>query len=186
MSKPFTPIVIAKHEQKEKDFRIAIETKKKRFNELFDYITTFIDTQDKDVFKGQIYDAFIQRFTDKHHVTYPSLSISKLLDLHECHQHKVEALINAFQSIDLDWNFATNEAVEIPCFDIKTVYAEQNVRYQKVNELISALDHIRVDRHIYFADVVRGLNGMVAYDFSKQSIVPSISFILGEKERATY
>jgi hypothetical protein len=186
MTKKFTPIVIAKHEQKEKDFTIATDTKKKRFNELFDYMDTFIDTQDKDVFKGQIYNVFIQRFTDKHHATYPSLSISKILDLHECHQHKLEALINAFQSIDIEWNFATNEPESIPCFDIKTEYTEQNVRYEKVNELISALDHIRADRHIYFADVVRGLNGMVAYDFSKQSIVPSISFVLGEKERATY
>jgi predicted component of viral defense system (DUF524 family) len=186
MSNKFTPIVIAKHEQKEKDFQMSVDTKKKHFNALFDYLQQFVSIENKEAFKGQIYDAFIQRFTDKHHATYPSLSISKLLDLHECHQHKLEALINAFQSIDIEWNFATNEPESIPCFDIKTEYTEQNVRYEKVNELISALDHIRADRHIYFADVVRGLNGMVAYDFSKQSIVPSISFVLGEKERATY
>jgi len=102
MTKKFTPIVIAKHEQKEKDFTMSVDTKKKRFNELFDYMTTFIDTQDKAVFKGQIYNVFIQRFTDKHHATYPSLSISKILDLHDCHQHKLEALINAFQSSTLN------------------------------------------------------------------------------------
>jgi hypothetical protein len=38
MSNKFTPIVIAKHEQKEKDFRMSVDTKKKRFNELFDYM----------------------------------------------------------------------------------------------------------------------------------------------------
>jgi hypothetical protein len=53
MSKKFTPIVIAKHEQKEKDFQMSVDTKKKRFNELFDYMTTFIDTQDKESLKGK-------------------------------------------------------------------------------------------------------------------------------------
>jgi hypothetical protein len=38
MTKKFTPIVIAKHEQKEKDFTMSVDTKKKRFNALFDYI----------------------------------------------------------------------------------------------------------------------------------------------------
>jgi hypothetical protein len=186
MSKKFTPIVIAKHEQKEKDFTIATDTKKERFNELFDYMTTFIDTQDKDVFKGQIYNVFIQRFTDKHHATYPSLSISKLLDLHDCHQHKLEALINAFQSIDIEWNFITNEPESIPCFDIKTECQEQNDRYQKTNKLIEALDSLKESRHFYLADIVRGLNGAVAYDFHTQKIVPNQAYVLGEKERATY
>ena len=186
MSKKFTPIVIAKHEQKEKDFIIATDTKKERFNELFDYMTTFIDTQDKDVFKGQIYNVFIQRFTDKHHATYPSLSISKILDLHDCHQHKLEALINAFQSIDIEWNFITNKPESIPCFDIKTECQEQNDRYQKTNKLIEALDSLKESRHFYLADIVRGLNGAVAYDFHTQKIVPNLAYVLGEKERATY
>lgn len=186
MTKKFTPIVIAKHEQKEKDFTMAVETKKKHFNALFDYLQQFVSIENKETFKGQIYSEFILAFSNKHFANYPTLKIEKIADLHDCRLHQVEALINAFKSIDIEWNFITNEPESIPCFDIKTEYAEQNVRLQKVNELISALDHIRADRHIYFADVVRGLNGMVAYDFSKQSIVPSISFVLGEKERATY
>ena len=186
MTKKFTPIVIAKHEQKEKDFTMAVETKKKHFNALFDYLQQFVSIENKETFKGKIYSEFIQAFSNKHFANYPTLKIEKIADLHDCRLHQVEALINAFEDIQIDWNFANNEPESIPCFDIKTEYVEQNVRYQKVNELISALDHIRADRHIYFADVVRGLNGMVAYDFSKQSIVPSISFVLGEKERATY
>ena len=186
MTKKFTPIVIAKHEQKEKDFTMAVETKKKHFNALFDYLQQFVSIENKETFKGKIYSEFIQAFSNKHFANYPTLKIEKIADLHDCRLHQLEALIKAFDSIDIDWNFANNEPESIPCFDIKTESTEQNVRYEKVNELISALDHIRADRHIYFADVVRGLNGMVAYDFSKQSIVPSISFVLGEKERATY
>lgn len=56
----------------------------------------------------------------------------------------------------------------------------------KTDNLIKAIDAIKGDRHIYLADVVRGLNGVVAYDFSTQKIVPNISYILGEKERSTY
>jgi hypothetical protein len=125
--------------------------------------------------------SLFKAFSNKHFANYPTLKIEKIADLHDCRLHQVEALINAFESIDIEWNFATNEPESIPCFDIKTEYAEQNVRYQKVNELISALDHIRADRHIYFADVVRGLNGMVAYDFSKQSIVPNLALFLEKR-----
>jgi hypothetical protein len=186
MSKPFTPIVIAKHEQKEKDFTIAIETKKNRFNALFEYLQQYVSIENKETYKGQIYSEFISSFNNKHFANYPTLKIEKIADLHDCRLHQVEALIDAFESIDIDWNFTTNEPESIPCFDIKTEYAEQNDRYQKTNKLIDALDDIRDTRHLYLADIVRGLNGIVAYDFHTQKIVPNLAYVLGEKERATY
>ena len=186
MTKKFTPIVIAKHEQKEKDFKMAVETKKKHFNALFDYLQQFVSIENKETFKGQIYSEFILAFSNKHFANYPTLKIEKIADLHDCRLHQVEALINAFESIDIEWNFATNAPESIPCFDIKTEYQEQNDRYQKTNKLIEALDAVKESRHVYLADIVRGLNGAVAYDFHTQKIVPNLAYILGEKERATY
>ena len=186
MKKKFTPIVIAKHEQKEKDFTMAVETKKNACNALFRYLQQFISIENKDAFDGKIYDEFIQRFSDKHFANYPTLKIEKILDLHDCLLHQVEALIKAFEDIQIDWNFTTNAPESIPCFDIKTECQEQNDRYQKTNKLIEALDSLKESRHFYLADIVRGLNGAVAYDFHTQKIVPNQAYVLGEKERATY
>ena len=186
MSKKFTPITIGKHEHLEKEYNVNVETKKKRFKTLFDYLSTFIDTQDKNAFDGKIYDEFIQRFSDKHFANYPTLKIEKILDLHDCRSHQVEALINDFEAIKIDWDFESNTTKEQRDFTIKTEYPEQNERYLNTNKLIDALATLKSERHIYFADIVKGLNGIVAYDFSTQNIVPNLNYVLGIKERQTY
>lgn len=186
MTNKFTPITIAIDTQAEKTYTTAVEAKKNACDALFNYLQQFVSTENKDAFDGRIYNEFIQRFSDKHFANYPTLKIEKILDLHDCRSHQVEALIKAFESIQIEWNLDENEPTKSPCFDIKTEYPEQNDRYKKTENLIKAIDAIKDQRHIYLADVVRGLNGAVAYDFSTQKIVPNISYVLGEKERATY
>lgn len=186
MTKKFTPLTIGKHEQNEKDYITSVEAKISHFKALFTYLAKYVETEDKDAFEGQIYNVFIQRFSDRHFANFPTLKIEKILELHDCQSHQVDALVKAFESIDVQWNFQTNLPKETPCFLIKTEFPEQNIRYQKANKLIAALDQIKDQRHLYLADIVRGLNGIVQYDFSTQKIVPSISFVLGLKERNTY
>ena len=186
MTKNFTPITIGKRDQEEKEYTTSVDTKKNAYHALFRYLQQFVSIENKDAFEGKIYDEFIQRFSDKHFANYPTLKIEKILDLHDCRSHQVESLIKAFEDIKIEWNLEKNEPKKQPCFDIKTEYPEQNDRYKKTDNLIKAIDAIKGERHIYLADVVRGLNGIVAYDFSTQKIVPNITYVLGEKERSTY
>jgi hypothetical protein len=186
MSKKFTPITIAVDTHAETAHTTAVEAKKNAYNALFQYLQQFISIENKDAFEGKIYDEFIQRFSDKHFANYPTLKIEKIADLHDCRMHQIEALIKSFEDIKIDWNLEKNEPQKEQCFDIKTEYPEQNERYNQTQQLINALDTIKRDRHIYLADVVRGLNGIVSYDFSTQQVVPNIAFVLGEKERQTY
>lgn len=186
MTKKFTPITIAVDTHAQSDYTRAVEAKKNASNALFRYLQQFISIENKDAFEGKIYDEFIQRFSDKHFANYPTLKIEKILDLHDCRSHQVEALIKAFEDIKIEWDLDKNEPTKQQCFDIKTEYPEQNDRYKKTDNLIKAIDAIKGERHIYLADLVRGLNGVVAYDFSTQKIVPNLTYVLGEKERSTY
>lgn len=184
--KNFKPIIIATDTTAENNHRTAVEAKKSHFNALFSYIQQFVNTDNKETFRGQIYNEFISRFSNKHFANYPTLRIEKIAELHDCHLHKIEALINAFESIQIEWDFNKNTEKEQRDFTIKTEYPEQNERYKNTMQLIKAIDTIKENRFVYLADVVRGLNGIVAYDFSTQQVVPNIAFVLGEKERATY
>jgi murein L,D-transpeptidase YcbB/YkuD len=186
MTKKFTPITIAVDTHAQSDYTRAVEAKKNASNALFNYLQQFVSIENKDAFEGKIYQEFIQRFSDKHFANYPTLKIEKILDLHDCRSHQVEALIKAFEDIKIEWNLEKNEPQKEQCFDIKTEYQNQNDRYDQTQQLITALETIKGDRHIYLADVVRGLNGIVSYDFSTQKIVPNIAFVLGQKERQTY
>lgn len=184
--KTFKSITIATNEAEKKTHIKAIDTKKSHFNALFSYLQQFVNIDNKEVFEGNIYNEFISRFSNKHFANYPTLRIEKIAELHDCHLHKIDALIKAFESIKIEWDFKTNESKQSVDFDIKTQYQEQNDRYKNTMQLIKALDTIKENRHVYLADIVRGLNGVVAYDFSNQKVVPNIAFVLGEKERATY
>jgi len=183
MSKKFTPIKIGENTHERDTYLTNVEDKKKRFNELFAYMQRFINTEDKPRFKNDIYGTFIQSFSDKHFAQFPSLRIEKVAELHDLQLHRLEALIKSFTDIQIDWNFDTNAPVQEHCFDILTTCQEQNDRYKKTKHLCEAINAIKEEHHVYPADIVRGANGTLAYDFTTQSIVPSQAYVLGEKIR---
>jgi hypothetical protein len=180
----FTPIKIGEKTHEKDTYLTNVESKKKRFNELFAYMQRFINTEDKPHFKNDIYSTFIQSFSDKHFAQFPSLRIEKVAELHDLQLHRLEALIKSFKDIQIEWNFDTNAPMQEPCFEIMTTCQEQNDRYQNTKAISEAINKLKKEYHIYPADVCRGFNGTLAYNHSSQEIVPSQSYVLGEKIRS--
>jgi hypothetical protein len=184
MSKQFKPIKIGVDTANEKAYTINVDNKKNRFNALFAYIAGFIRVEDKQRFKSDIYGTFISEFSDLTRPSFPTLTISKIAELHNLQLHKLEALINSFNDIQIDWNFEKNEPIKEPCFDILTTCEEQNNRYQKTKSLCEAIEAMKEDKHFYPADIVRGANGTLAFDFETNQIIPSIGYILNTPVRS--
>ena len=184
MSKKFTPIKIGVKTSERDTYLTNAEDKKKRFEALFAYIARFVNTEDKPSFKNDIYGTFIQSFSDKHFAQFPSLRIEKVAELHDLQLHRLEALIKSFTDIQIDWNFDTNTPVQENCFDILTTCEEQNNRYQKTKALCEAIKVMKEDKHFYPADIVRGANGTLAFDFETNQIIPSIGYILNTPVRS--
>jgi len=174
----FTPIKIGEQTHERDNYLTNVDTKKKRFNELFSYMQRFVNTEDKQRFKSDIYGTFIQDFSDKHFANFPTLRIEKICELHDLQLHRLEALIKSFNDIQIDWNFDTNKPMQEPCFDIMTTCEADNQRYENTKQLCEALNTIKQDRHLYVADIVRGSNGTLAFDFKTNEIVPAQAYIL--------
>jgi hypothetical protein len=180
----FTPIKIGEKTHEKDTYLTNVEIKKKRFNELFAYIAGFVRVEDKQRFKSDIYGTFISEFSDLTRPSFPTLTISKIAELHNLQLHKLEALINSFNDISIDWDFDTNTPSQEPCFEIMTTCQEQNDRYQNTKAISEAINKLKKEYHIYPADVCRGFNGTLAYNHGSQEIVPSQAYVLGEKIRS--
>lgn len=183
MSKKFEAIKIGEKAHERDTYLKDVETKKSRFDALFSYMQRFINTENKEAFKNDIYSTFIQLFSDKHFAQFPTLRIEKVAELHDLQLHKLEALIRAFNDIQLEWNFDNNTPEKELCFDILTTCQEQNDRYEKTKAICEAINNLKQEHHIYPADVCRGFNGTLAFDFQTNEIVPSQAYVLGEKIR---
>jgi hypothetical protein len=178
--KEFKAIVIGHKHEEEKAYTSNVDTKKMRCKELFNHLNKFISLDEINSFEGRIYDEVIKRFTEKHHASYPTLRIEKVAELHDMSLHKIEAMITAFNSIDINWNIEKNAPTETPDFRILTQSEAENKRYKLLTNIVSSIEQAQMDGMTFYpSPILSGFNGWIQYDFNTSKIVPNISRIQG-------
>lgn len=180
MSKEFKPIIIGHKHEEEKTFKASVEAKKMRYKELFSHLSKFISVDEISAFDGRIYDEVIKRFTDKHHASYPTLSIEKVAELHDMSLHKIEAMISAFNMINIPWDIEKNAPLQTPDFRIKTQNEEQNKRYTLLSNIVNAIEQAQAQEMTFYpSPMLQGFNGWMQFDFDTNKIVPNIARVQG-------
>lgn len=181
MSKQIKPLIIGKNESEEKIYTQSAEAKSKSFKTLFDYLAAFVSIEEIESFEGKINDEFYSRCYDKYHVLFPTLTLPKILELHNCQIHKVDALINSFESVEMEWDFTKNQPKhESPDFQIYATTENEVKLYTYLNELIKAQEKVKV-LGIQFnpAPFIQSFPLALSYDFATNSVKPNIDYIKG-------
>lgn len=178
--KDFKAIVIGHNHEQEKAYNSNLEDKQMRCKELFIYLNKYVSLDEIERFEGRILDEFYSRCYDKYNSAFPTLSIEKVLDLNGCQIHRVESLINAYESIDLNWNIKENSPVDKMDFRILTKSEEENKTYKTLTSIIDSIEKAQAEGMTFYpSPMLSGFNGWMQYDFNTSKIVPNISRIQG-------
>jgi hypothetical protein len=177
-TKEFTPIVIGYKEDEAKRYAINLEAKKKGLEEFYSYVGRFISTEDRNVFRANLYDTFVQRFYDKYSKDYKHITINKLFALLDVNIEKINSLIAIINSIDIDENEEPQD------FNIYTENIEQNKLYGYLKTIIDNIENLQKGGFtIYPAPLVNAFNGSLHFDFKENRLKPSIHFVKGKPIR---
>ena len=176
-TKEFTAVVIGHRTEEAKRYKINLDAKIKALEEFYNYVGKFISTEDRKTFDANLYDVFIQRFSNRYSNDFPHISLNKMFGLMDVNTDKINSLIQTISSIDID------AAAAAPDWNIYTESEEQNKLYKYLQNIIENIDHLKETRNIFPAPLISGFNGMFQFDFTTNKIVPSIPFIKGERLR---
>jgi hypothetical protein len=102
------------------------------------------------------------------------------MDLHGFHLHKVESLISAFNSIDLNWSIKENAPIDEVDFRILTKNEAENKLYKLLTNIVDTIEQAQAEgMSFYPSPMLSGFNGWLQYDFNTSKIVPNIARIQG-------
>lgn len=179
--KRISPIVMGKHEEKENEYLNKVEAKTKSYKTLFEYLNTFVSIDQPERYEGKIIDEFLERFYDKHHAAFPTLSLAKILELHSCYRHKVDALVSAFESIDMEWDFTKNQPKhEAPDFQIYATTENEIKLYTYLTDLIKVQEKVKESGiNFHPAPFIQSFPFALTFDFATNSVKPNIDYIKG-------
>lgn len=170
----FTPIVIGHKHEEEKRYTINVEAKIKALEEFYSYVGRFISTEDRNVFRANLYDTFVQRFYDKYSKDYPHITINKIFALLDVNIEKINSLISTINSIEID------ETEDAPDFKIYTESEEQNKLFGYLQTIIHNIEILQKDgATIYPAPLISAFNGALQFDFKDNRLKPSVNFVKG-------
>jgi len=177
-SNKFTPIIIGYKSEDEKTYKNNLEAKISALQTFYDYVGKFISTEDRETFRANLYDTFVQRFYDKYKNDYPHITINKLFALLDVNIEKINSLIATINSIQID------EDAPAPDFNIYTENGEQNKLYGYLKTIIDNIENLQNNgHHIYPAPLVNAFNGALHFDFKENRLKPSIHFVKGKPIR---
>ena len=151
----------------------------KAFTELKDFVQKH---SKKEIDAQTLYNSpkgyFMQLMKDQHGSEFPSsLKLEKVLDLLEIPVHKLDALIEAFNSNDVELNVDSSEPIEKDW----NIYAEnkrQETAFKLLSHLCNTIDKLSKEQlTIQYGAIISGVVGGVDYDFSSGKLHPRISFI---------
>ena len=172
--KQFTAVVIGHRTEDEKRYTINLEAKKSALDDFYSYVGKFISTEDRNVFRANLYDTFVQRFYDKYSKDYPHITINKMFALLDVNVEKINSLISTINSIDIDIDAAA------PDFRILTENDEQNKLFHYLQTIINNIEILQKDgATIYPAPLINAFNGALHFDFKENRLKPSVNFVKG-------
>lgn len=173
-TKEFTPIVIGYKEDEAKRYAINLNVKKNALEDFYNYVGKFISTEDRKTFDANLYDVFIQRFSDRYSKDFPHISLNKMFGLMDVNIEKINSLIQTISSIDLDVD------APAPDFNIYTENQEQNKLHKYLQTIIDNIEILQKDgATIYPAPLINAFNGALHFDFKENQLKPSINFVKG-------
>lgn len=185
--KDFEPLVIGHLTSEENQFKAEAEKKLRLCGEFFDYIQRFIQVEDKNAFKQNLYASFIDEFTAKFQGNFPpQLSVRKQLELMEVDTARIEYLIREIEAIKIDLDLNTGQPIDVPEFRVFTKSEQENKLYSYLTRTIAIIEEGKeFGIHVYPSNICQAFSGYIAFDFENNCLVPNVARVLGN-ERASY
>lgn len=183
----FSPIKIDELTEQKNEFKRQLEAKKNAFNELILYVEQFIPIEHiNDFLDGENLDPvfFLKTFSDKFLTKYinsfPPISINKMFELMNFDVEKLNVKITLINSIEIDVNFNTGEAVNVPVWEIYTETPAQNKKYKALSTILNGVDELKEQGlTVYPAGICQAFSGAVLFDFRANKLKVNSNFILG-------
>ena len=173
-SNKYTPIIIGYKAEEEKTYKANLEAKISALESFYAYIGNYISTENKKMFTDNLYDTFIQRFSDRYSQDFPHISLNKIFSLMDVDIQRINSLISIISSIDIDVE------APLPDFNIYTESEEQNKLFQYLQTIIDNIENLKKNgHHIYPAPLVSAFNGALHFDFKENKLIPSVNFVKG-------
>tara|TARA_R100001440_G_scaffold26023_2_gene42309 strand:- start:448 stop:996 length:549 start_codon:yes stop_codon:yes gene_type:complete len=180
--KDFQPIAIAKDEEAAKRFKSQVRIKRRYIDELHDYISKYVEVQDKVNLQGNFYDSFVTMFLDAYKDKFPPISLEKMFDQMDCDSKKIKELCDKIESIDIKLD-AKMEAKE-PDFNIYTNSENQNKLFVTLKRLCKDVNSLKeFGVRLSGNALIHGTQMMLVYNWSKQEMEPNTRRILGQDLR---
>jgi len=161
-------------------FKTSIEAKKKAFEQLSDYCTTFLTIQDINAFSINPTGYFKESFLEQTEGDFsPLVPYESKLNLCNISLSKIQRLEAEFLEIEIkDFDVVTGASSEVD-FNIYAVDQESIERYEKTKKLIDVLNGLRKEYTVYPAQCINGCSNIIAFDFRTNQFVPNLAFIQG-------
>jgi hypothetical protein len=172
MKSKFQPIVVGYDYATEQIDTTLFKDKTRAFNELSNEIDKFIKIEDKNLFKGNLYELFINLFYDKNKLNFPpDVPLNIMLKMLEVNLNKIQNLIAEFNAIDLDIDLNNLEQPKKD-YSIYTENESQNKLAIYLNRILSGITELKkIDKQVYPQNIVQGLNGLVVFNHESNALI---------------
>jgi hypothetical protein len=172
MKSKFQPIVVGYDFATEQIDTTLFNDKIKRFKALETEIDKFIKIEDKNLFKGNLYELFINLFYDKNKLNFPpDVPLNVMLKMMEVNLNKIQSLIAEFNAIELDLDL-NNLEKPTKDYSIYTENESQNKLAIYLNRILSGISEIKkMEKTVYPQNIVQGLNGLVVFNHESNALI---------------
>jgi len=172
MKSKFQPIVVGYDFATEQIDTTLFKDKTRAFNELSNEIDKFIKIEDKNLFKGNLYELFINLFYDKNKLNFPpDVPLNVMLKMMEVNLNKIQSLVAEFNAIELDLDLNNLEQPKKD-YSIYTENESQNKLAIYLNRILSGISELKkIEKTIYPQNIVQGLNGLVVFSHESNALI---------------
>jgi hypothetical protein len=177
-------IVIGKDTHGENTYRVCLESKKKRFNELLSYCNQFVLMDDINAFSESPKDYFLNAFDERYKNEFPPIvTLDKRLELSNIDIQKIGRLESEFYAIKIENFDPVKLSAPEPDFNIYARDKEAVKRYENTKALCDLLNELRNEFQVYPANVIQGVSGAIGFSFHENKFDVNIGFINQIKNR---
>lgn len=157
------------------------EAKIRAFDELLEYVKEYIKESEIDFNTNNLKSEIINKILGVYKSQFPKIvSDEKVLELIGFVNSKLSALVDRFESIDIEFNTKTKQTKAIDF----TIYAQNNVQAEKYIQFKRLADELNVNQNYMFPGLVMKqqlceiINKVVFFNYSKDCFEPNLEYIL--------
>jgi hypothetical protein len=172
MKSKFQPIVVGYDFATEQIDTNLFKDKIKRFKALETEIDKFVKIEDKNLFKGELFDLFLSEFYDKNKLNFPpDVPLNVMLKMMEVNLNKIQSLIAEFNAIELEFDLNNLEQPKKD-YSIYTENESQNKLAIYLNKILSGITEIKkMEKQVFPQNIVQGLNGLVVFNHESNALI---------------